>query len=477
MRIDFDNLKQYNYTSEILIALSLFNDRAFEFITVSDNGAIHVKQQQALETLTDGIVKELGYGGAAGGAKSWTGCTWLLFMCLGFPDTQWFIGREELKRLRESTLITFFKVCKQYGARKDKDYKYNGQDHYIQFSNNSRINLLELKLYPSDPLFERFGSVEYTGGWIEEAGEITEAAFDVLKSRCGRQYNDKYGLLPKVYITFNPKKNFVYQYFYLRDKEKRLPDSIKFIKALLYDNPYRESQYEAQLLSISSIAQKERLLYGNFDYDDDPSALCDYDAICDMFRNEHVKPTGVMYGSADLAMKGRDKFIAGHWNGLIGYPDIIKGKSDGKEIENDCRKLMIQYNIPRSRFVVDSTGMGSYLESYLNGIKEFNFANAAVDKDFVKLKDECAYKLAEMVNKRLIYIVCSPEVTEQIKMEMGVLKADDVDADTKKKKIIPKDKMKELINCSPDYLDWLILRMYFICKSTEVETRIIRSRR
>lgn len=66
-------------------------------------------------------------------------------MSLCYPGTKWFIGREELKRLRESTLITFFKVCTQYGIKRDKDFKYNGQDHYIQFANNSRIDLLDLR--------------------------------------------------------------------------------------------------------------------------------------------------------------------------------------------------------------------------------------------------------------------------------------------------------------------------------------------
>ena len=129
----------------------------------------------------------------------------------------------------------------------------------------------------------------------------------------------------------------------------------------------------------------------------------------------------------------------------------------------DVRQLMTTYNIPHSRFVVDSTGMGSYLESYIEGIKEFNFASGAYSDEFVKLKDQCAYKLAEMINKREIYLIYTPEVAELIKQEVGVLKADDIDADTKKKKIISKDDMKGLLGRSPDFLDWLILRMYFFC--------------
>ncbi len=57
---------------------------------------------------------------------------------------------------------------------------------------------------------------------------------------------------------------------------------------------------------------KERLYFGNWEYDNDPTALCNYDAICDLFTNEFIAPAGESTGSADLAMKGRDRFIAGH---------------------------------------------------------------------------------------------------------------------------------------------------------------------
>lgn len=446
---------------------SLFKLRDFDFIAVND-GVRHEKQSQALHALTDNETTEVGYGGAAGGAKSWTGCAWLMFMCLCYPETKYFIAREELKRLKDSTLITFFKVSKMYGLKLDVDYKYNGQDHCIIFKNGSRIDLLEVAFKPSDPLFERYGSSEYTCGWFEEVGEIHFLAYDTLKSRCGRQYNDKYGIKPTTFATFNPKKNFVYTYFYRRNKEGTLPKHIVFITALLYDNPFREKDYEQQLKNMTNKAQKERLLHGNFDYDDDPSIMCDYDAICDMFRNKHVVG-GSRFISADLAMKGRDKFVAGHWDGLIGFPDIVKAKSSGKEIETDLQGLMTKHGVARSKTIADSDGMGSYLESYLEGIKEFHGGAKPIRDEYMKLKDDCAYKLAELVNKREIYIVCDdPDIIEAIKEEMGVLKEDDVDADTKKKKIINKDKMKELLGRSPDFLDWLIMRMFFEISKTNL---------
>ena len=164
----------------LAVKIELFKRGCFDFITVKD-GLKHEKQEHALKILTDNEHVELLYGGAAGGAKSWTVAVWLLFMCLCYPGSKWFIGRAELKRITQSTLITFYKVCNQYGVD-DTLYKYNGQYNYIEFFNGSRIDLLDLQYKPGDPLYERYGSIEYTGGWIEEGGEVNFGAYDTLKT-------------------------------------------------------------------------------------------------------------------------------------------------------------------------------------------------------------------------------------------------------------------------------------------------------
>lgn len=445
----------------IEIQKKLFALRKFDFITVTDRGK-NEKQDQCLHALTSGTYREILYGGAAGGAKSWTGAVLMTFMCESFPGTRWFVGREELKRAKESTYITFLKVFKAYGI---EGVKYNGNENYILFSNGSRIDFLELKYYPSDPLYERFGSIEYTGGWIEEAGEINFAAFDVLKTRIGRHLNDQFGIKPILFITCNPKKNWLYYEFYIPWKQKELRSTRIFIQAFVQDNPAIESNYIEQLQGIQDKAKKERLLLGNWEYEDDPATLCDYDAICDAFTNEHVKGNGIKYVSADLAMQGRDRFIAGVWDGLVCYLKIEKKRSTGKEIEIDLRDLMVNERISRSYVVVDSDGLGAYIESYLTGIKEFHGNAIANDKkEFANLKSECAFKLAELINKRMIRIECTLEQKELITQELGVLKRKDVDADESRKRIIKKDEMKILLGRSPDFLDMLIMRMYWLVK-------------
>jgi phage terminase large subunit len=450
-----------NIPSIAAIHKRLFEIGDYDFITVTDRGK-NAKQEQALTELMSGKARELLYGGAAGGAKSWTGATWLTFMCECFPGTRWFVGRDTLKSIRGSTWQTFQKVFKLYGI---EGWKYNDKDHYILFGNGSRIDFMELKFYPTDDQYERFGSYEFTGGWIEEAGEVDFGAYDAIKSRIGRHMNDKYGIRPILFITCNPKKNWLYFHFYTPWRLKQLDKKKLFIQAFVDDNPNNESAYKEQLQSISDKVKRQRLLLGDWEYDDDPAALCQFDAIVDLFTNDHVKPVGERHISADLAMKGRDHFIAGSFIGSVCRIAIDEAESDGKTIEKKLKELMISDRIGHSQVIVDSDGLGAYLESYLKGIKEFHGGAQAVDKkEYVNLKSECGYKLAEIVNKRAMRIVCTEAQKQRIIEELSILKKDDVDADEKRKRIIKKELMKELLQRSPDFLDMLIMFCYFLVK-------------
>lgn len=448
------------------IEKKLFELRDFDFITITERGQ-NKKQEAALNALTGGDRREVLYGGAAGGAKSWTGATWLTFMAETRPGTRWFIGRESLKSIKESTYITFLKVFKAYGI---EAVKYNANDHYLLFSNGSRIDFLELRYYPSDPLFERFGSLEYTGGWIEEAGEIAFGAFDVLKTRVGRHLNDQYGITPILFITCNPKKNWLYYFFYTLWKQNKLPAHRIFIQAFIHDNPAVDTGYLTQLRSLEDKSKRARLLLGDWDYSDDPSALCEFDSIVALFTNDHVKPTGDKYGSADLAMQGRDKFIGGFRDGMVVRIPIDMAKSTGKEIELAVKGMLTKEGIPHTKMVADSDGLGSFLESYLKSIKEFHGGAQANDKKtFANLKSECAYKLAEVVNKHEMLIICTEEQQQKIIEELGALKALDVDSDEVRKRVIKKDAMKDILGRSPDYLDFLIMLMFFLVKIKPAE--------
>ena len=138
------------------------------------------KQANCWKYLRDNTTKFIFFGGGAGGGKSWIGCEYMLIMSLAYPGFKGFIGRNELKRLMNSTYITFLKVCKLHNIPRNM-WKLNSQYNYIKFFNGSRIDLLDVAYKPTDPMYERFGSTEYTCGWLEEVGEIKEMAFEILR--------------------------------------------------------------------------------------------------------------------------------------------------------------------------------------------------------------------------------------------------------------------------------------------------------
>jgi phage terminase large subunit len=413
------------------------------------------KQHQAYEALkTHSIVF---FGGGAGGGKSWWLCETRLVNCLLYPGYKSFIAREELKRLMASTFLTWCKVCQYHNIPKD-EWSLNGQYNYIEFRNGSRIDLLDVKFLPSDPFYERFGSLEYSDGAIEETGEIHFLAYDVLKTRIGRHLNKELGIRPTMALTGNPKKNWTYSTFYQPSRNGTLPGNIKFIQSLYNDNPYTATEYELQLVGISDNSTKERLMFGNWDYDDDPNTLIDFTTINDMFSNDFAKP-GKKKIVADIARYGSDRAIITVWDELILIDYLALNISSMVDLQNAINSFKARYSVPVSEIIVDEDGIGG---GVVDNLKCRGFINNSrpTNPNYQNLKSECGYKLAEKASQ--IYIKCDlPEKeVDMIKQELGMLKTYDSDKDGKLR-IMPKEKIKEHIGRSPDWLDVFIMRMYY----------------
>jgi len=431
-----------------------------------------VKQFKAWEYLTDLTTSFTGYGGAAFSGKSYLLCYWLTSMSIAYPGTAWGLGRKQLTTLKKTTLITLFKVFDECNIQNGSDFKYNQQNNTVTFENGSVIFLIDTMTLPSDPLFTRFGGLELTGAAIDESAETAYKAIEVLSTRIGRRLNDKYNIPAKMLETFNPAKNHVFSRYYLPYSNSNEREDVKFVPALPSDNPSPEvPAYIARILSTGSKVTIERLIKGNFMYDDDPSALIIFNKIQDAFTNSFAE-RGEKYISADIARFGSDNTIIGVWDGMVLEKIVTMDKNKVTEAASEILSLSRTYSVPMSNVIIDDDGVGGGVtdilgcNGFVNNSRPFPNPETNEDDNFNNLKSQCYFKLAESINSNKIWIR-SEEYKQLITEELEQVKQKDMDKDGKRM-VIPKDKVKELLGRSPDYSDMLMMRMWFMFKRVKV---------
>lgn len=435
------------------------------------------KQSSAWDCLLNPGINEVLFGGGAGGGKTDFGCGFAIYMALKCEGSRGFLAREELKSLKDSTLLTFFDRCVKWGLKEGRDYKYFTDSH-IAFKNGSTIFLRELKFLPSDPQFDRLGSTEYTYGFIDEAQQTVSKAKSVLRSRI-RYKLKEFGLTPKLLLSCNPHKGYLYSEFYKPAKEGKLAKNRAFVQALAGDNPHIDPSYIENLRTLDPNT-RERLLFGNWEYDEDPTKLVEYDAIVDLFTNV-LPPSSERYITADIARLGDDRTVIAYWEGWTVKRIAAYKKITTDQTEKIIRQWREKYSVPLSRIIVDEDGIGGGVVDHLQGVKGFTANSTPIPTGsvirermnkvdhflvpktrFSNLKAQCAWKLAELVNEHEFAVSEGAEkYRDKIIEEMMALMRDKDPGTDTKKQLVPKDGVKEVLGRSPDIGDMMIMRAYF----------------
>ena len=451
------------------------------------------KQSEAWEAWESSHITELGYGGAAGGGKSRLGCYLAITIAEMYPGSRGAIGRKELKTLRLTTLSTLFEIFAELGYTQNS-YKYDAQQGVITFNNKSQILLLDTAYSPQDPEYTRFGSLELTWAWIDESNETPEKAKSILKTRVGRKNNFNGKEIKTFWLeTFNPNKGHVYRDYYKPWKEGTLPSYRAFIRALPGDNPHLPQAYITNLERSDKIT-KERLLKGNFEFDDNPQKIMFYEAITDLSKNTLVDNPQVKTIIADIARFGGDKIVIGTFKGRDLY---ALGVYTYQGIDETIKKIKEEAQTEGVGFqniLVDEGGIGGGVVDGMRGIKGFNGASSPLGVwDYIKgairpanyqnFRSQCYFKLSEMVNDHLMSVKIVKFLTNiegytvekalsELIEELDVIQKTDNSIDTKLA-IIPKSEIKELLGRSPDFADVLMMRMFFELKDIPRDTRLI----
>tara|TARA_R110002167_G_scaffold109315_2_gene278680 strand:- start:5345 stop:6658 length:1314 start_codon:yes stop_codon:yes gene_type:complete len=419
------------------------------------------KQSVAARYLFDNETSEVLFGGGAGGGKSYIGCAWIIYSCLKYKGIRCLIGRSKLDNLKKTTLNTFFEVCAEWGLKSNKDYTFNGGSNIITFYNGSEVMLKDLFHYPSDPNYDSLGSLELTMAFIDECNQITQKAKAILSSRI-RYKLDEHNLIPKLFMSCNPAKNWVYNEFYLPSKQNLLPTHRKFIQALASDNVHISQHYEEQLLRLDEIS-KQRLLYGNWEYDDSEDKLIEYNAILNMYENNTLE-AGEKYISADIARFGKDKTVIIYWNGLRAEKIKVLDTNTITEAADEIRNIQRVEGVPLGNIIVDDDGIGGGVRDILRCKPFLNGGKVINGENYQNLKTQCYYKLAEQINTGRMFVQTNnTTIKENLTRELEQVRRDKIDKDTKLA-ILPKEKVKQVLGHSPDYSDALMMRMWYELK-------------
>ena len=279
-------------------------------------------------------------------------------------------------------------------------------------------------------------------------------------------------------------------------KARDLIKSVTFIHGSIYDNKKlleKNPEYLGNLLALPEEEQRI-LLDGNWKVRLDGNEIYKYKKFEQMFRNHHIKPVGDAFITNDIAFKGADCFVSMVWKrGFIegsdhclydpsGNPipgteeptgkvlvDIeVMEKSDGADIITQINDLAQKWGVTPSNIAYDSDGVGQFVGGFIDGAYSFNNgARPYNDENFRTLKDQVYFNSAKAVNFGLYYVL--PEVAERVFdiksrkkgpltlekilfSEMRVMKRAKVDFDGKLH-IEGKDKQKEILNYSPDFMD------------------------
>jgi PBSX family phage terminase large subunit len=426
------------------------------------------KQEHAIYYLNDDETEEVLYGGGAGGGKSALGCLRLIELCQQYAGIRCLMGRSKLKALKETTLNTFFQLANDLGI--NNQFKYNAQSNIIYWNNGSEILLKDLFLYPSDPNFDSLGSLEITFAFIDECNQCSYKAVQIVKSRL-RYKLKEFNLKPKMLMTCNPAKNWTYSEFYNPNLKGTLIPERKFIQALPTDNPHLPQSYIKTLNSLDE-ASKKRLLYGDWEFDDNPYAMFEYSNILEMFTNDFIKPTQERYLTCDIAYTGSDKFVLIVWAGLVIQKIIAIDKIDDTQVSKKINELRIEYRVPLKNVIYDADGLQTFTRNssksgVLSGATQFN-NNATPIKvsgkkeNFKNLKAQCYFYFAEYCKDNLIFIQ-EKEYRTQIIQELEQINRNPLDDDGKIS-LEKKDAIRERLGRSPDFADAIMMRFYYEIK-------------
>lgn len=262
--------------------------------------------------------------------------------------------------------------------------------------------------------------------------------------------------------------------------------SITFVAGSIYDNRALLGKDPAYLANLISQDEQTRvqLLDGNWKVVVSDKDIYDYGSFVGMFTNVRTVSTEGRYITADIALKGSDKFIVGAWHGRELADIRILPKSDGEQVINAIKELAQLHDVPNNHITFDNDGVGGFVDGFIKGAIPFSnggsplpvkdpISDKKITEKYANLKTQCFYRSGDRVrngdyrvSEQVANMMYDTKMTirQRFVHERKAIKRDKIDNE-QKLHVIPKSEMKVKLNGeSPDLMDMFMMREIFDLK-------------
>jgi hypothetical protein len=212
------------------------------------------KQNEAMNAVSSEQYSFILFGGAMGGGKTFWGLSALLIMCQAFPKSRWCVIREDLEKIRITTIPSFRKFNAS-GVLKTSPYEYTHP--------NGSVIMFKGENYDKDKDLQWLKGLEVNGFLFEEINECSEETLDIAFGRAGR-WECEPRPKPIILATCNPTNNWVKKRVYDKWNNGELAPNWLYIPSKITDNQYLTEEYKQNLLNMPRF-QYEVFVKGNWD--------------------------------------------------------------------------------------------------------------------------------------------------------------------------------------------------------------------
>lgn len=416
------------------------------------------KQEEFLAAVLSGKYRQLMYGGAVGGGKTYLLCALALMLCRIFPNSRWAIVRRDNGSLVHNLMPTFNQILPP-GFLK----AHNKTHKIMTFHNGSQIMFFAASP-EHDPDLNRWRGLEVNGVFLDEANEVPREVYQKAVERSGRWNPPSMEVKPPpmVILTCNPATNWVKSEFYDKWKFNALGPRQFYLQATATDNPFigDDTKEGWESLRESDPLWYERFILGNWDLHDEPNQLIKPIWVTEAFdrwSGEPIRSEG--YLGVDVARFGDDKTVIAYRrnNQLV---DLWSwDKTPGDFIVEKVIELMDKYNVNPYNVRIDTVGVGGpildflrargrYVQSFKAGEKPRGYDRTV---DFYSRRCEAWWNLRKMFQDGIIEL--NPKLRQHLLL-IGDLQAPTYDYATDRKiRVESKAKIKDRMTRSPDYGD------------------------